>query len=223
MRYKIIDIIILIILLSILIYRVVFFYPIINEQPYHEEFENINPIITSTYNVNINSIPSTTPAPTPIPMPTDTKTDCNADNNVIGYCLNYKGCCEENIIKNDCFCKHPFVQKCIKEFDECIINKDNNNCKDKLKECCIDYNKINIDNSNFNKPIKQEQQTKLICSISSTKNIDQKCMELCQTTPECKAYSVSAINCMLFNDIDPIQQKQGITPITDYYIKKSQI
>jgi len=213
MYYKIqlVDITISIILFIILTYKILQFWKSRNE--YFED------IITQT------TIPESTPIPTPIPMPTDVETQCTADNNVIGYCLNYNGCCTQNTLLNSgCFCNHPLVQKCKDAYDKCISsqNKDSiNNCKDILKSCCLDYNKINIDIANFNKPIKQEQQSKMICSVSSTKNIDQKCMELCQTTPECKSYSVDTINCMLFSDIDPIQQKQGITPITDYYIKKN--
>jgi hypothetical protein len=229
MKYKFIDIIILLILFSILIYKIIIFFSLNNKsynKSYNEKFENLIPTTTFTNETIINtkssSNPSITSNTTAISIPTDVETNCNADNNVIGYCINYNGCCTQNItVNNDCYCKHPIVQKCKKIFDECITNKENNNCKDKLKECCIDYNKINIDSSYFNKPIKQEQQSKMICSISSTNNIEQKCMELCQTTPECKSYSVNTFNCMLFNDIDPIQQKQGLTPITDYYIKKS--
>jgi len=216
MYYKFIDIIISLILIISLIYKLSQLWFSRNKQRKIDTFEDI---ITQT------TIPESTPIPTPIPMPTDVETQCTADNNVIGYCLNYNGCCTQNTLLNSsCFCNHPLVQKCKDSYDKCISsqNKDSiNNCKDILKSCCLDYNKINIDIANFNKPIKQEQQSKMICSVSSTKNIDQKCMELCQTTPECKSYSVDTINCMLFSDIDPIQQKQGITPITDYYIKKN--
>jgi hypothetical protein len=223
MYYKIIDIIISIMLIISLIYKLFQLWFYRNKQTNTETFEDIITQTTIPESTPIQT-PMPTPMPTPIPIPTDVDTKCTADNNVIGYCLNYNGCCTQNtLLNNGCFCNHPLVQKCKVAYDKCISsqNKDSiNNCKDILKTCCLDYNKINIDIANFNKPIKQEQQSKMICSVSSTKNLDQKCMELCQTTPECKSYSVDTINCMLFSDIDPIQQKQGITPITDYYIKK---
>jgi hypothetical protein len=224
MYYNFFDIIITIILIALLIYKLFHLLFSRNRHPQIDNFEDIN--IQTTIPETTTS-PTPTPQFTPPPMPTEVDIKCTADYNVVGYCLNYNGCCSQNTLNNTCFCNHPLVQKCKSAYDECTSNQNKDNkdnkdsCKDTLKSCCLDYNKINIDISNFNKPIKQEQQSKIICSVSGIKNIDQKCMELCQTTPECKSFGVDTLNCMLFNDIDPIQQKKGIKPITDYYIKKT--
>ena len=140
----------------------------------------------------------------------------------MGFCLNYSGCCAQGtMMGSDCFCKHPLVNKCKESYDECVKNNmDVNVCKSKLKDCCVDYNKIDIDSKYFQKPVKMEQESKMLCSLTGASNIQQKCLELCQTNDKCKSYAVSNFNCMLFNDIDPSPTKSGITPMTDYYIKK---
>ena len=67
-----------------------------------------------------------------------------------------------------------------------------------------------------------------------SRNIDQKCLELCQTTPDCKSYSVNVGKifqsygvCKLYDTveisnpkIDPLSGKPANNISTDYYIKK---
>lgn len=154
-----------------------------------------------------------TPMPTQISIPTTMS--CIADNTVMGFCLNYNGCCAGNNIgvNTDCFCNHPTVLKCKADFDTCT----GDDCKTQLKQCCMEYNNISIDNANFQKPIKHDQTTNKLCTINSIPNLEQKCMELCQTTPECKAYNINAFTCTLYNDIGLNSSKSAIN---DYYIKK---
>lgn len=147
---------------------------------------------------------------TSTPSPTN-KTECNTNNmNIIDTCMNYDTCCPKNNIfeGNTCYCNHPYIQQCRNTFTD----------KDQLKECCKKYNTININPDAFHKSIKQDQQSNIICSISSTKNLDSKCMELCQTNPQCKAYSADLFNCILFDNINPITNNKNST--TNYYIKK---
>ena len=199
MAMKLVDCLIIIILSIILIYK----------------------LFLSNFNETFEDIPTTTPQPTPIPIPTDIDNKCTADTNVIGYCLNYNGCCIQNTtINKDCFCTHPLVKNCNDKYNECKRTGDITNCKDILKQCCLEYNNINIDNNKFQKPIKQEQQSKTICTINSTNNINDKCLELCQTIPDCKAYGVDNFKCSLFSEIDPLPTQRGYKPCTDYYIKK---
>jgi hypothetical protein len=149
-------------------------------------------------------------------IPTDIGKKCDGGVNLTTYCMNYNGCCaSNNIANNSCFCNHPFVMNCKNEYDNCT----GNDCQDKLKKCCMTYNNINIESNNFNKPIKQDQKSKIICAVNSI-NMDQKCMELCQTNTNCKAYSIDDINCILFSDIDPLPNNANYKTKTDYFIKK---
>jgi hypothetical protein len=175
------------------------------------------PNTTSSLNV-LSNVLSTTPITTNLTsMPTATTPQCNGGTNLITYCMNYNGCCSQsNIGNNSCFCNHPFVINCKNEYDNCT----GNDCQAELKKCCVSYNNIDIDSNNFKKPIKQEQKSKTICSINSI-NMEQKCMELCQTNTNCKSYSIDNINCMLFSDIDPLQNNSNYKTKTDYFIKKS--
>lgn len=157
---------------------------------------------------------------TTIPLDTINKT-CTANMNISEYCKNYDTCCNQTIstMNNDCFCNHPTVKKCNDDYNHCIANQ-NQNCNDILKSCCNTHNNINIDNTLFHQPIQYDKQNKILCSLTTNANIEQKCMELCQTTPACKSYSINAINCTLYNDndldLDNIKQKTT----TKYYIKK---
>lgn len=141
---------------------------------------------------------------------------CDGGANLINYCMNYNGCCSQNNIGNNCFCNHPFVMNCKNNYDIC----KGNDCQAELKKCCVSYNNIDIDSNNFKKPILQDQTSKIICSINSI-NMDTKCMELCQTNTNCKAYSLDNINCILFSDIDTLPNNPNYKTTTNYFIKKT--
>jgi hypothetical protein len=175
-------------------------------------FENI-PATTNAFAENaelaaINNMTSSA-------NPTKPAKPCNGGVNLLTYCMNYNGCCSKtNVANNSCFCEHPFVMNCKNENDNCT----GDDCQDKLKQCCSNYNNIDININNFKKPINQEQSSKLICTINSN-NMEQKCMELCQTNTNCKAYSIDDYKCMLFSDIDPSDNTTQNNKI-NYFIKK---
>jgi len=163
---------------------------------------------------------------------------CTANSDLVGMCADYENCCGKES-NNTCFCAHPFVINCKSEYDKCISNPDNKTkyntknkietfCKEQRKECCMPYNKINIDSSNFKEPIKATQTNNPICLLSSVNNIQQKCMELCQTNPMCASYMVNPLSCKLFSnvnlDMPKIDSSTGKpnppNPRNDYFIKK---
>ena len=124
-----------------------------------------------------------------------------------------------------------------KSISEIITINDNikKNCIAKRQTCCVPYNSKSISNDKFNKPIKNDpiKSPNKICSLSSS-NAEQKCLELCQTNPNCKAYSTNigiivqaSGTCNLYNninidpiDIDPQTGKPKNEVLTNYYIKK---
>ncbi len=173
---------------------------------------------------------TTEPVVTAMSVPTEELVEtCSASNNIVGFCMNYKGCCgQQSAENNKCFCAHPFVKDCQSTYEECTKSSaDKAECKDKLKECCTSYNKINIDSSNFEKPVNQDQISQKLCAIGSinglsTDSMRLKCMELCQTNTNCKAFSIDSVSCLLFSDINPLPTKapNKPKPQTDYYIKK---
>ena len=87
---------------------------------------------------------------------------------------------------------------------------------------------------NFKSPIKNNPENNKICSLVNTPNAEEKCLELCNTRPDCKAYSLDKgalvqtyTTCNLYNDvsIDKINSNAYTgKPIkktnADYYIKK---
>ena len=163
--------------------------------------------------------------------PPDINTDynkiCEKPSDIVNSCINYDNCCVNSGIHNDCICKHSFITKCISEYNNCIQNPESiknystkqitDKCSSIKKECCISYNNIPIVNDNFNLPKQGDQTSNIICNIKFVPNIDNKCMELCQTTPECKAYSVSKMNCNLFNEITNTNDTKTETK---FYTKK---
>lgn len=159
---------------------------------------------------------------------------CEFPNDLVGVCNDYINCCS-TVKKNDCFCNHPIVKQCNKDYNKCM--KDNEilkiytieqlekKCKEQVNACCMSYNDINIDSDKFEAPIKHSQTSNLICSLPVVQNIEQKCMELCQTYPECSAYSVDDLNCNLFSSfskpkLDPLTGNPSIDTKYNYYIKK---
>jgi len=214
-----------IILCSILIIYVIYtIYNLIKSSRVNNNINNFEDVPNNTLQLS----ETTTPIVTAMAIPADEQIQtCTANNNIVGFCMNYDGCCaQQKSESKKCFCEHPFVQNCKNIYDECTkTSPTKNECKEKLKECCISYNKINIDSSNFGSSIMQDQTTQKICSIGSINGLSDdsmslKCMELCQTTPECKAYSIDNINCKLFSSVNPLPTKPFTKILTDYYIKK---
>jgi hypothetical protein len=167
---------------------------------------------------------------------------CTAIDNVVDFCMNYDTCCSYN--STNCFCTHPVTLYCKNEYNTCINDTSLKNlytpdqikekCLYQQKNCCTPYNSISISSDKFKTPIKNESKTQEICTIKSLPNIEQKCLELCQTTPECKSYSVEIGKifqsygiCKLYdnvsinpNSINPYTGKPKNDVTTDYYIKK---
>ena len=165
---------------------------------------------------------------------------CKTEGDLVDFCINYKSCCGNNPKTKECLCNHPFVQNCRTNFTNCLNNNPNNlskndlmnSCKEANKQCCIPYNSITYNSKIFNEPIKNEPTIIKLCSITSVPNIEQKCMELCATTPNCKAYSLTtgAVvqnygSCSLYDTISiatpPVNKATGkpIDFISNYYTK----
>jgi hypothetical protein len=150
--------------------------------------------------------------------------ECNAGNDVYGYCLKYDNCCG-GTMKNSCFCKNPIVLSCKKEYDKCMKTPNLSEselltkCEDENKNCCSEYKNNIIDTNNFNKSVNGEQKDNIICNMTNVKNIDMKCLELCQTDPKCLAYTLSDSSCTLHNKItyDPLQNNISNKIINNNY------
>lgn len=210
-------------------------------------------LIISLYNKNKNKekfvvTPTlgavSTTAPAPEPSTLTIQESCKAIDNVVDFCINYDSCCSNSNLTKACFCNHPITLKCKAEYDTCISDTSLKNlyteeqlkqkCASQQKNCCIPYNSISLSSNKFDAPIKNEPNIKEMCSVSSIRNLDQKCLELCQTNPECKAYSVnvgkivqSYGECKLYDtvsildpQIDPLSGKPKYNIATDYYVKK---
>jgi hypothetical protein len=161
---------------------------------------------------------------------------------VVGMCSNYKACCSSSGSTNSCICTHPVVQQCKTSYDTCMNDTNNlkiytpeqlsEKCTAQNSQCCTSYNNITIDSANFNDPIIQEQKDNIICTMNITNNmnITQKCMELCQTNPNCKAFSIlqtslAPVGCNLFSEIsppliDPLGGNSSSGKKPNYYVKK---
>lgn len=164
---------------------------------------------------------------------------CTADSDIVKVCLNYNDCCSNMTPNNQCFCNHPVVQQCKSDYDSCISAnpQDTSKCATQTKSCCTAYNSVSINYNNFNKPINYEQTNNKLCSVQLIKNLPQKCLELCQTTPNCAAFSTNGdLYCNLYtavdqdanevsqNDIQEAAKSNVIKPLfntkSKYYIKK---
>ena len=188
--------------------------------------------------INTSSEPASAPAPS-------SKQSCKAVDNVVDFCINYDSCCAGgSYATKACFCNHPITLQCKAEYDTCMSDTSLTNlytaeqlkqkCASQQKNCCIPYNSIALSSDKFEPSIKNEPSIKEMCSVSSIPNIDQKCLELCQTTPDCKSYSVNVGKifqsygvCKLYDTveisnpkIDPLSGKPANNISTDYYIKK---
>ena len=175
------------------------------------------------------------------PLPQDSGT-CNTPADIVDFCINYNSCCASNPPTKECLCNHPFVKNCRTNFTNCLNNNPKQlsqndlmtNCINENKTCCIAYNNnLSISSTAFNSPIKNDPVIKPLCSFTSVPNIDQKCLEICSTTPKCAAYSLSTGSlvkeygtCTLYDNVSiatpSIDKSTGmpIPFISDYYIKK---
>ena len=162
---------------------------------------------------------------------------CSATSDVVDFCKNYDNCCSSTNSNSKCFCEHPITKSCKVKFDSCMNDPTNisSNTKQQLTDkctldksgCCKEYNNVSISSDNFNSPLLQNQTDNILCSLSSIKNMEQICMELCQTTPNCAAYSTTKLNCNLYNNIseyipktDPSTGKEIINTTVEFYVKK---
>lgn len=160
---------------------------------------------------------------------------CNT--NIIDYCINFNDCCNKNdqtsiITNNNCFCNHSFVKNCNDDFNNCLSkiakNKSLNDvsikqkeikCNSILEKCCSEYKNINIDNELFKPPINNTQESNILCSLTNNNtNLKEKCLELCQTDENCKAYSILPFSCNLYNNVI-LKDTQSATN-KNYYIKQ---
>lgn len=190
-------------------------------------FEDATPIDASVSNVYGTTVP-------PVMGPPQ---ECKAAADIVDYCIDYENCCSTNTANNGCFCNNPSVKSCKNQLDLCmqdpiaikLYTKDQltAKCKAQNNECCKAYNNIAISSNSFNDPIKRNQKDSIICTLAPIKNITQKCLELCQTNPDCAAYSTTNVSCNLYNKvstntvkIDPLTGKEITNTVIDYYTKK---
>jgi hypothetical protein len=128
---------------------------------------------------------------------------CSTTDDVLGFCMDYENCCSGSSSTN-CICTNPIVTSCKKTYDECMADPNTPiaqlriTCSDKNKTCCSKYSNT-IDKSLFNPSVIGQQTDNVLCDIEGIKNIDTKCLELCQTNPSCVAYSLTELNCKLHN------------------------
>ena len=142
---------------------------------------------------------------TPNTPPLDANKTCSSSIDISNVCLNYKSCCPEigANINSKCFCTHPFIINCNTNYNSCLANASNTiECDKELKKCCGGYSNIDIYSSNFNNPINAYQTSNQICTINGLPNLAQRCMEMCQTNPNCKAYSLVVGGCTLYDNIN---------------------
>ena len=137
--------------------------------------------------------------------------NCSNNTEVISVCMNKDVCCGSNnmnsTFNSQCYCIHPLVKDCNTKYKACVDDNGGNetdDCNNILKQCCGTYSNTNIMSSNFNKPISQQQDTNVLCSITGLGNLGERCMELCQTNNNCKAYSIGYGKCNLFSSINPV-------------------
>ena len=237
-KHKIKVIIILFMIICLIIYTQKLY-------KYKNNFANIE--------IPITSIPITTPTatlsieqsaaleimyPPGSQKPAEFK-KCPTDSDIVKFCLNYKDCCSNMTAYNQCFCSHPVVQKCKSDYDSCIAanSKDTSKCETQNESCCTEYNSVSINYNNFNKPINYKQSNNSLCSVQLIKNLPQKCLELCQTAPNCAAFSTTGdMYCNLYtavdkganevsqNDIQAASKSYIVKPVfnnkVNYYTKK---
>lgn len=179
-----------------------------------EDIPTTTPIATPTTTFDIKTLPTTN---------TNNKTTCDNPTNILGVCMNYNNCCgvdNNTSVNSQCFCANSFVKDCNSKYKDCISKNSGNieSCNNILKECCNRYSNINISTNNFNKPIAAYQTADKICSLNGIANLEQRCMELCQTNTDCKAYSLITGGCNLFSTVKHTPNSN--TDKSIYVIKK---
>ena len=166
---------------------------------------------------------------------------CNSKSDIVDFCINYQSCCSANSPTKECLCNHPFIQNCRTNFKTCLNTNPKQLSKEDLmkqciqthKSCCSAYNNnLQIRSNAFSVPIKNDPTIKKLCSITSVPDIEQKCLELCTTTPNCVAYTLNTGayvqdygTCSLYDTISiatPLINKSTGIPIpftSNYYTK----
>lgn len=153
------------------------------------------------------------------PTPENKNTTCSNSTDMVNVCMNYENCCSGTgtNANSKCFCTHPFVGECNNTYNSCIksvgTSGDTSKCDAILKNCCGKYTSIDILSSNFEKPINAVQSSNQICSLNGLNYLEQRCMELCQTNPSCKAYSLVLGGCTLYDSVN-----NNLGKNTDKYI-----
>jgi len=155
---------------------------------------------------------------------------CDNPTSIPAVCMNYDSCCGNNSIgtNSGCFCNHPFVKTCYEEFKKCQstttdetgTNTRTNKCQDILTSCCNKYADNDILSSNFNSPIISNQNSDKLCSLTGVANIEQRCMELCQTNPNCKSYSLITGGCTLYSSINNLSSEYNQSNNNSIYVSK---
>ncbi len=159
---------------------------------------------------NDNTPAATTIDYSKVPTAANKDTTCKNTTDVVSVCKSFENCCKSNTSQtNTCFCKHPFITNCYQSYESCVSGSggDSSKCKEILDSCCDKYSSIDILSTNFQKPISASQTGNQLCSINGLTNPKQRCMELCQTNPDCKAYSIidgttMPGNCNLYDKIN---------------------
>jgi hypothetical protein len=167
---------------------------------------------------------------------------CKTKADLVDFCINYDSCCGANSPNKDCVCNHPFVQNCKTNFTNCLNTNPNklsesdlmNNCIESNKTCCNAYNNnLSIKSSAFSKYNKPNDPViRPLCNLTNVNDIDQKCLELCTTTPKCVAYSLLTGviasdygRCSLYDTVNYAEHKvnkdtgKDIPFLSDYYTK----
>ena len=101
------------------------------------------------------------------------------------------------------------------------MNEIKNICIARKKDCCNTYNSIPIMQDKFQYLGNYDQKYDKLCNLSMVNNLEQKCMELCATNPECKSYSISDLMCVLFKKSRYDSQRNiNSRSNAKYYLKK---
>lgn len=188
----------------------------VNNESMLERFFNDDIPIT-TYNYVANA-----------PTAANRDTTCKQTTDLISVCSNYENCCKPSSGSGSqtsgCFCDHPFVTNCQQSYQSCIAASAgasggaSDKCQDILDKCCGGYSSIDILSTNFQPPINATQSGNQICTVNGLANQAQRCMELCQTNPNCRAYSLVTGGCTLYDKVNYMNGKDIDKGV--YVIKK---
>lgn len=147
------------------------------------------------------------------PQPEDIQSNKCENNNIDNICVNNKACC--SIPNNSYFCKHPVVNLCSTELQNCLDKTDFDNlypielrkekCKNQIIECCKPFDKIKFDSSKFENMGNIKQRDNL---IGTYLEFDEKkrtiCPKMCATDSTCAAYVLSLGGCHFYSSVNPI-------------------